>query len=204
MKYIKIFSICFLFNFLIFNSAKAFDIYALGTSATNCKNVPIDKSFTTKLEEFIRTEGIDAHVINGGINGDKPIWMVNRVETVLDKTKYPNVKIVIFEPGPNDRNPKSNVESSEKVLAKLKNANMPTIYAAPYVQTEEEGDVTAKKFNAYYYGMWSKGVIDNDPEWRQFDYATPWGGHMTAKGCQKVAEQMVPLIKKIIAEQGIN
>lgn len=185
----------------------AFDIYALGTSATNCKGTPIEKSFTVKLEEFLRADGLDTHVINGGINGDKPIWMVNRVESVLDKSKYPNVRLVIFEPGPNDRNPRTNREYSEKVLAKLEAAHMPTVYASPWtggIQTEEVGNEIANAYNAYYYGPWSKGVPDNDPEWRQFDYVTPWGGHMTAKGCERVAQQMAILIKKIILELNLQ
>lgn len=192
---------------LLAQNASAFDIYALGTSATNCKGVPENQSFAVKLQEYLQTGGLNARVINGGINGDRPVFMINRVESVLDKAQHPDVKLVIFEPGPNERNPRMNRQASEEVLAKLQKANMPTIYASPWaggIQTAEEGAEIAEKYNAYYYGPWSKGVTDNDPEWRQFDYATPWGGHMTAKGCAKVAEQMAVLVTKVVKEKNIR
>jgi hypothetical protein len=55
------------------SNANAFEIYALGTSATNCKGVDRDKIYTARLQEILRRDGLDATVVNGGIDGDRPV-----------------------------------------------------------------------------------------------------------------------------------
>ncbi len=185
---------------LVFVSSvvNAFEIFALGTSNTNCKGVDRSKIFTVKLEELLHADGIDAKVINAGVDGDKPMWMLDRLQQgVTDQTK-----IVLFEPGPNDRNKSSNVESSEKVLAALQKMNMPTIYiSAPIIQTNSEAQETAAKYGAYYYGHWIKGV-PVDRVHRQYDQSS--GGHMTAEGCQLWASNIQPLVKHVIEERNIR
>lgn len=181
----------------------AFDIYALGTSATNCKGVDRDKIFTVKLEQFLRADGFDAHVINGGEDGDRPIWMMRRLNPVLDAS----VRLVIFEPGPNDPNQATALQYTEKILGILGDHGKPTVYASTLsFQTPEDAAEMAKKYGAYYYGSWRKGVpVDN--EHCQFD-AQKGGkgpcGHMTSAGCEIVARQMTPLIEKILREKGIQ
>jgi hypothetical protein len=180
------------------NVANAFEIFALGTSNTNCKGVDRSKIFTVRLEELLHASGIDVKVINAGIDGDKPMWMLNRLQQgVTDQTK-----LVLFEPGPNDRNKSSNVESSEKILAALQKMSMPTIYiSAPIIQTNTEAQETAKKYGAYYYGHWIKDV-PVDRVHRQYDLAG--GGHMTAEGCQLWASNILPLVKQVLEERSIK
>jgi hypothetical protein len=187
---------------MICGSALAFDIYALGTSATNCKGVERDKIFPVRLEQFLRGDGYDATVINGGEDGDKPVWMIRRLDRVLGS----NVRLVIFEPGPNDRDGSSALEATEKILGILREHHMPAIYASNYFQTPEEAADTAKKYDAYYYGPWSKGIPVDSEHW-QFDFNMGGkgpGGHMTAAGCELVARQMVPLVEKVLLEKGIR
>lgn len=180
-------------------TAGAFDIFALGTSATNCRGVDRAKIFTVRLEELLRADGFDARVINAGLDGDKPVWMETRlVSGITEKTR-----LVIFEPGPNDRNKSSNVEYSEKVLARLQAMNMPTIYVSfPLIQTNEEAQQTASKYGAYYYGHWNKDV-PTDRIHRQFDQGST-GGHMTAEGCQLWAANMLPFVEQVLAERNIK
>jgi lysophospholipase L1-like esterase len=178
--------IVLLFNIL--NQSYADVVYALGTSNTNCKDA--GQTYTKRLSELLPNH----QIINGGIDGDKPIWMLNRLKTMLQKE--PNIKLVIFEPGPNDRNKASSLEATEQVLAYLKNINLKTIYVShSLIQTPEDADLMAKKYNATYYGNWTKNV-PSDREHRQFD--NPLGGHMTAKGCTVWAEQMAPLIESVL------
>ena len=93
----------------------AFEIFALGTSNTNCKGVDRSKIFTVHLEELLRADGFDVNVINAGVDGDKPVWMIDRLANAnLEKTR-----LVIFEPGANDPNKTSNVETLEKILSQL-------------------------------------------------------------------------------------
>jgi hypothetical protein len=189
-----------LFSFCA-SSAGAFDLYALGTSNTNCKNVDSNFGFTATLEKLLRAEGIDVNVINGGQDGDRPVFMANRVDFAV--ISNPNVKLVIYEGGPNDRNPKSNKEYSEIVLEKLQRAKIPAIYVSHNVIfSHEEAKESADKFGAYYYGHWQDG-IPRDHVHRQFDI--PFGaGHYTAQGCQLWAKNMVPIVKRAVQENNIK
>ena len=179
-------------------SSMAFEILALGTSNTNCKGVERSKIFTVHLEELLRAEGFDAHVINAGVDEDTPTRMIKR----LASTKLDNTRLVIFEPGANDTNKASNVEALEEVLSQLQDRNIPAIYVSiGLIQSIDEADETAGKYGAYYYGSWVKG-IPTDKEHRQFDRSR--GGHLTAKGCQLWAQNMFPLVKEILVENNIN
>jgi len=184
---------------LLFVSANAFgfEIYALGTSNTNCKNA--GQAYTKTLNELFKQDNIDAKVINGGIDGDKPVWMLNRLESNTNS----NTKIVIFEPGPNDRNKSSNIEDSEKILSYLKHHNIPTVFVSNnIIWSKEEAEQVSAKYSAYYYGHWAKN-IPKDNEHRQFDIGTE-GGHATEEGCRLWARNMFPLLKQVIREQHIN
>jgi hypothetical protein len=181
---------------LSFN-AFGFEIYALGTSNTNCKNA--GQTYTKTLNELFKQEGIDATVINGGVDGDRPVWMMNRLTSNVNN----NTKIVIFEPGPNDRNKTSNVEESEKILSYLKQHNMPTVFVSnSIIWSKEEADQMAAKYNAYYYGHWAKN-IPKDTTHRQFDIGSE-GGHATSEGCKLWATYMFPLLKQVMKEQNIH
>jgi lysophospholipase L1-like esterase len=178
----------------------SFEIFALGTSNTNSKGVERSKSFTVQLEALLKAEGFDVHVINGGEDGDKPVWMMHRLKSGINE----NTRLVLFEPGPNDKNKSSNVEDSEKILAKLKEINMPTVYISNRViQTDEEAEATSNKYGAYYYGPWGKN-IPIDKQHRQYDMPGAGGGHMTADGVSLIANYMAPLIKKILDEKNVH
>ncbi len=128
-----------------------------------------------------------------------PAWMMVRLSAGLND----NTRLVIFEPGPNDKNKSSSVENSEKILSFLHERQMPTIYIShSAIQTVEEGLQTATKFGAYYYGDWIKGV-PVDRVHRQYDKGTG-GGHMTAEGCQLWAKNTLPLVKQIILKKNIK
>jgi len=181
----------------------AFEIFALGTSATNCRGVERDKIFTVRLQEILRADGFDVAVINGGVDGDEPRFMQRRLEAAL----HPDTRLVIFEPGANDRS-SVNVEYSEKILSFLEDRGLPAIYASnAQIQTNEEAAEMAGKHHAYYYGRWNKGV-SRDAEHYQFDTwrgsANRGGGHMTAAGCQLVASNIAALVKRVLRERDIH
>jgi len=142
-----------------------FEIFALGTSNTNCKGG--GQAYTATLNEIFTQENINAQVVNAGIDGDRPQFMMVRLEQGL-KT-FSNTKLVIFEPGPNEKNKRFNLEASEEILKYLQAMKMPTIYVSnTTIQTEEEASQFAQKFDAYYYGNWTKGV-PRDRDHRQYD-----------------------------------
>lgn len=181
---------------LLVGRAAAYEVLALGTSNTNCKGVERAKSFTVHLQELLRADGYDAIVVNAGEDGDKPFWMINRMSRYINA----ETRLVIFEPGPNDRNPSSNIGYSEKILAELQARKLPVIYVSNLlIQNLEEARLTAAKFGADYYGPWTLGV-PVDSVHRQYDMpGSP--GHMTGAGCQFWARNILPLVEKVLTEK---
>jgi len=177
-----------------------FEIFALGTSNTNCKNS--GQAYTTKLNELLAQDKINAAVINAGVDGERPAFMMTRLEQGLKANS--NIKMVIFEPGPNEKNPRFNLGPAEEILAYLQKQNMPTIYVShSLIQSNEESQELATKYDAFYYGHWNKN-IPTDSEHRLFDMPGGGGGHMTVLGCQKWAQSMLPMIKQVIKEKNIK
>jgi hypothetical protein len=186
-----------LFVLLFSTNSSAFEILALGTSNTNCKNT--NSAYTNTLNELIMKEGIKAQVINGGVDGDRPVFMLERMNSLINST----TKLIIFEPGPNETNKTWSLEYADKILDVLQKKNIPTIYVShPLIEKDDEAAERAKKYGAYYYGRWTKGVpVDRDH--RQYDQpGRP--GHMTAQGCILWANNMIPLVKKVINERNLE
>ena len=189
-----------LYAFALFSlNSYGFEIFALGTSNTNCKGA--GQAYTTRLNELLAQDKINATVINAGVDGDRPTFMMARLEQGLKAN--PNIKIVIFEPGPNERNKKFNLEPSAQILAFLQKINMPTIYVSHgWLQNNEEAQEFATTYGAYYYGHWVKDVPTNTIN-RQYDQpGLP--GHMTVTGCQLWANNMFPFVKEVMKARNIQ
>lgn len=176
--------------------AAAFDVYALGTSNTNCKNA--NQAYTNKLNSILESDRI--RVINGGSDGDKPVWMKARLESAV--AKNPEIRIVIFEPGPNERNKEYNIRPSAEILSWLQEKKIPTIYVShSMIQNYSEAVEFAAQYNAHYYGNWTRG-IPTDNVHRLYDQpGSP--GHLSVKGCEIWAEQMAPLIREVAKKNGL-
>jgi hypothetical protein len=169
------------------------EIVALGTSNTNCKNVELEDKFTAVLQKILNAQSINAVVINGGVDGDTPRWMLKRAQDLITK----KTKLVIFEPGPNDTYKERSIRDSEKVIEWIKSLNIPIIYASNnVVQSVSEAKEFSDKWGMVYYGPTFKGLL-LDREHRQFDMPGQ-AGHMTAKGCQIWATQMAPFVQLIL------
>jgi hypothetical protein len=192
--------ISIVFSLFSFNSY-GFEIYALGTSNINCKGA--DQAFTKKLNQLFINENLKINVINGGVDGDKPQFMKNRLDQQL--ISYPNTKIVIFEPGPNEVNIKINLDSSKKILDFLKSKDIPVIYVSNRaIQSPEDAKNFAEEGGAYFYGNYAKGMKPT-PEYCQLDNQAGKGcGHLTVQGCELWANQMLSLIKQVIKEKNIQ
>lgn len=175
----------------------AFEILALGTSNTNCKGA--NQAYTKTLNDFLEKDGIKAIIVNGGKDGDTPFFMIRRMSSLINA----NTKLVIFEPGPNERNKSQNLSDAEKILEELKRRQMPTIYVSNLViENEVDAQARAQKFDAIYYGHWTRDV-PTDREHRQFDMPNS-PGHMTEAGCRRWAGNIYPLIKQVIAERQLK
>lgn len=187
---------CFLILFLTLSAkVSAFEILALGTSDTNCKGG--DQFYTKTLNNLLTENKIDAEVINAGKDGDTPFFMLNRLKSSINE----KTKIVIFEPGPNDRNKTANLKDTDKILKFLNEKNIKIIYVSnSIIENELEGFERAKKFNAYYYGNAAR-VIPKTRKYFAYDTLPGEYGHMTKEGCIFWAEMMYRLIETIISEK---
>jgi len=190
-----------LFLVCVAGEVAAFEILAIGTSNTNCKNVDRALIFSAQLERLLIEDGFqDVKVINAGVNGDTPFWMSRRLLTSVK----PETKLVLLEPGPNERNKIRSIEDSAKMLSYLKDLKMPTIYISNAdIQNYDEAKELADKFESYTYGNFAK-QIPRTPEFRQFDDGGGKPGHLTALGCELWAKNILPLVKKALADNNIK
>jgi hypothetical protein len=181
-------------------NALAFEILALGTSNTNCKGA--NQAYTKALNEMLEKDGIKAVVINGGKDGDTPLFMMRRMSSLING----NTKLVIFEPGPNERDKQRNLADAEKILDELLKRQMPTIYVSHnLIESDMEALTRAQKYDAAYYGRWNQAV-PTDRDHRQYDqpHLPNSAGHMTEKGCRLWASNIYPLIKRTIEDKGLR
>src|ERR1700736_4658438 len=80
-------------------SANAATVVALGASNTYGKGVERDQAYPAQLEAILRAKGLNAQVVNAGINGDTTEGMLAR----LDQAVPDGTSAVILQPGGNDR-----------------------------------------------------------------------------------------------------
>jgi hypothetical protein len=178
--------------------ASALDVLALGTSNTNCRGA--NQAFTRRLNELLASDQI--RVINGGENGDKPVWMLARLKAALGAN--PDIRMVLFEPGPNERVKEYSIKPTSEILEFLRLRNIPTIYTSHIVvQDNIEAAEFAERHGAYYYGNWTRGMPE-DRLHRQYDMGPGNAGHMTEFGCRRWAEQMAPLIREVADKTGLR
>ena len=78
--------------------ARPLQIVAIGASNTTGFGVGEENAYPAVLERLLHHKGVDAHVINAGVNGDVTTGMRNRLDAAV-----PNgTDIVILQPGGND------------------------------------------------------------------------------------------------------
>jgi acyl-CoA thioesterase-1 len=87
------------FGLLFASAAQAATVVALGASNTFGKGVSRSQAYPAQLEALLRTKGLNARVINAGINGDTTGGMLARLDRVVPK----GTSVVILQPGGNDR-----------------------------------------------------------------------------------------------------
>jgi acyl-CoA thioesterase I len=82
-----------------FGTAHAATVVALGASNTFGKGVSRSLAYPAQLEALLRARGLNARVINAGVNGDTTGGMLARLDRVVPK----GTSVVILQPGGNDR-----------------------------------------------------------------------------------------------------
>jgi acyl-CoA thioesterase-1 len=86
-------------SLLFFDAAQAATVVALGASNTFGKGVSRSQAYPAQLEALLRTRGLNARVINAGINGDTTGGMLARLDRMVPR----GTNVVILQPGGNDK-----------------------------------------------------------------------------------------------------
>ena len=90
-------------------AAQAATVVALGASNTFGKGVSRSQAYPAQLEALLRAKGLNARVINAGINGETTGGMLARLDRVVPK----GTNVVILQPGGNDRRKSAPDKTSE-------------------------------------------------------------------------------------------
>jgi len=115
----------FLLSLPISANAAEIKIVALGASQTYGKGASRADTYPAQLESLLKAEGYSVLVANEGVNGDTTEGILSR----LDRAVPDGTKIVILQPGTNDKvstkkrgslSPEQTLENVEKMLSKLK------------------------------------------------------------------------------------
>lgn len=164
--------------------AEPIKIVAFGGSNTFGKNLSRSAAYPGQLEELLRSKGHDVVVINEGTNGQTTSDELGRLKAAIP----PDTKIVIFQPGGNDRS-KSVARSDskknvEEIVGQLLAKNIQVIFSG---NSEKQRWVVA-------LGVVTIGELNSlAPGERQ-----PDGQHLTKEGYKVVAETLVPIVEDML------
>lgn len=96
--------------------ARGAEVVALGASNTYGKGVQRGEDFPAQLEQLIRAKGVAVTVANAGINGDTTAGMLWRFDSVIAA----DTKVIVLQPGGNDRHKGFNAEDTKANVAAIK------------------------------------------------------------------------------------
>lgn len=184
-------------------AAEPLRIVALGDSLTAGYGLPQKDAFPVKLEAALRAKGHDVEVINAGVSGDTASGGLAR----LDWSVPEGTDGVILELGANDAlrgvDPAVTRKALDEALGKLGDRgievllagmraprNMGPEYAAAFDPIFPE---LTKEHGVVFYPFFLEGVA-TDTALNQGD-----GIHPTAKGVERIVQQILPSVEKLIA-----
>ncbi len=155
-------------------TAHAADIVvALGASNTYGKGVSRDQTYPAHLQRMLKAKGINARVINAGINGNTTGQMLARLNSAVP----PGTRVVILQPGRNDRR-KASGGSEERNISAIRSR------------------LQARKITVIMLPNHLLGSIRREsPAYDQGD-----GSHLTGKGYAALAASILPEVLAAIGK----
>lgn len=183
-------------------AGQTFKIVALGDSLTAGYGLPPEDAFTTRLEQRLRTNGLNVEVINAGVSGDTSKAGLARVDWSVPD----GIGLVIVELGANDAlrgiSPDQTANNLDAIIARLKQRGIAVLLtgmlAPPNMGQEYEAAFNAiypalqKKHDVPLYPFFLDGVAA-DPQLNQAD-----GIHPNAAGTAVIVERLSPVIDKLV------
>jgi acyl-CoA thioesterase-1 len=179
-------------------------IVAFGDSLTAGYGLPANEAFSAKLQQALAGKGIKADIVNAGVSGDTTSGGLAR----LDWSVPNDADAVILELGANDAlrgvDPAVTRKALDEMLQRLKQRAIPVLlcgmYAPPnmgeeFVQAYRDMyPALAEHYGAILYPFFLDQVAGK-PEFNQ-----PDGLHPTAKGVDRIVEDILPKVEQLIAK----
>jgi acyl-CoA thioesterase-1 len=183
-------------------TAKPLHIVAFGDSLTSGYGVRPKDAFPAQLQKQLKAAGHDVVVTNGGVAGDTTADGLKR----LDWSVPDDTDAVILEFGGNDAlravDPKETRTNLEKIIAALKNRNIPILLAgmmSPANWGDNYSDDfdkifpdLAKEHGLVFYPFFLEGVA-LDAKLNQDD-----GMHPNGKGVGEIVKRIMPSVEELI------
>ncbi len=183
---------------------KPIRIVAFGDSLSSGYGLRQSQAFPVQLQKELKARGHNVVVSNAGVAGDTTAAGLAR----LDWSIGDDVDAVILEFGANDAlrgiDPKVTRENLQKILAKLRQRNIPVLLAGMRSPANwgdsyaEDFDVIfpdlAKEHELLFYPFFLEGVILN-AKLNQDD-----GMHPNSNGVAEIVRQIVPSVEELIAK----
>jgi acyl-CoA thioesterase-1 len=184
--------------------ARTIRIVALGDSLIAGYGLDQVDTFTSKVAAALKARGEDVEVINAGVSGDTAGDGLARADWSVGE----DTDAVIVELGANDAlrgiDPKVTRQALDKLLGGLQSRKLPVLLAGMRAPRNMGADYTAA-FDAIYPELAQKyGVILYpfflDGVALRRDLTQADGMHPNAAGIALIAEHMLPIVEKLIAE----
>lgn len=180
-------------------------ILAFGDSLTAGLGLTPDAAFPARLEAVLRSDGIDAKVINGGVSGETTAGGVARLDWALGDRP----DLVILELGANDAlrgiDPHVAYANLDKILARLKASGAKVLLTGMLAPPNWGRDyqrefaaifpTLADKYQVPLYPFFLDGVATN-PSLNQ-----PDGLHPNAEGAALIATKLAPYVERLLKSE---
>lgn len=184
-------------------TAKPTKIVVLGDSLTAGYGLPAAAAFPARLQQALKTQGIETEMVNAGVSGDTTSGGLAR----LDWSVPGDTQAVILELGANDAlrgiEPKVARAALEDILKRLRARNIPVLLCGMLAPPNYGADY-AQRFNGIYpelakaygvplYPFFLEGVASistlNQPD----------GLHPTAAGIDTIVKNILPTVSAFVS-----
>lgn len=184
-------------------------LLAFGDSLTQGYGLPQEDGFVPNLEAWLRSEGADVRVINGGVSGDTTAGGAARIAWSLT----PEVDAVIVALGGNDLlrgiEPAETKANLDVILAEITGRGLPALLVGMQA-TGNFGAAYKAEFDALYPALAEKYGLALYPQFmlalvqlgdRQRvvrDYLQPDATHPNARGVARIVDAMGPSVLQVL------
>ncbi|WP_404381986.1 arylesterase [Caenispirillum salinarum] len=178
-------------------------LLALGDSLTAGYDLPQDAAFPVRLEEALRTRGLDVKVINAGVSGDTTAGGLARLDWLISGQ---DIDAAIVELGANDAlrglPPEDAKKNLDAILSKLKDQGV-NVLLAGMMAPRNMGPDYVKAFDAMYPALAEKHDVLLYPFFlegvaMQEDLLLPDGMHPNERGVDVMVETILPKVEALL------